>query len=274
MNSDDSDVRPFACPGLETDFSADPFFQALNEKELTADALFSLAAYVRARRRSAFVFYPPAIALNVLPLGVPVIRDAGGWRADPSFQWDADAFLRETRTPAEVRADSARDGFLFRAAEAGIPAVVSVTGAFTLGLTLLGSRKIFRLIRKDPDYLLRILEKLTAYSVRQTRECAANGAGLFYYSDPAASVQTLGSDHYRVFALSMTESYLREIRPLLDTSAVLLCPGTLREMRRIKKGGGMPGLSIGDNSALPDPAASPLRGIRSGPCLMCDRLFR
>ena len=105
--------------------------------------------------------------------------------------------------------------------------VLELSGPFTILDTLMDARIVFRTMRKQPELMEKVLEKLRRNILAYFREAANAGVDLISYADSSGGLNILGPKLAEQMAVQFTYPLLKEVTEVLDEKTlVLLCPKT------------------------------------------------
>ena len=109
----------------------------------------------------------------------------------------------------------------------GEDVILQLTGPFTLLNSLMDSRHIFKLFRKQPDEMMAVLVFLERNLLSFADAALKCGVNLLCYADPGGEVSIIGPERAVEFVKGFTYPLLKKIEDLIGGKAVtVLCPGT------------------------------------------------
>lgn len=111
--------------------------------------------------------------------------------------------------------------------EAGETAVLEVTGPFTVLNSLMDPSKIFRLIRKEPEKMQKVFEKLGKNIISYIIEAEKYGVNIISYADPTGGVSIIGPKLAENTAQSFMLPLFKELEKVTKPETLInLCPKT------------------------------------------------
>lgn len=109
----------------------------------------------------------------------------------------------------------------------GEPVVLEISGPFTILNALIDVKHIFRGMRKQPELVKHIFEKIGNELLRYTEEALKYGVTYISYADSAGSVSILGPKVAEQVLGDFTYPFLKKVEKIVNEKAmVLLCPKT------------------------------------------------
>lgn len=111
--------------------------------------------------------------------------------------------------------------------EKGEHVVLEISGPFTILNILIDTKHVFRALRKNPELLQQVFDKIGAELLRYVREAKKYGVEFISYADSSASVGILGPKVMEQFTHMFTYGFLKELEKETDENCmILLCPKT------------------------------------------------
>lgn len=107
----------------------------------------------------------------------------------------------------------------------GETVVLEMSGPFTIMNTLIDIGKILRAMRKAPELMEAVFDKLKKELLMYLDEAAGSGVKLISYSDSVGGADILGPRDARRVAEQFTWPFLKEAEKILgDRMTIILCP--------------------------------------------------
>ncbi len=111
--------------------------------------------------------------------------------------------------------------------ERGENVVLELSGPFTILDTLADAVIVFRAMRKQPEVMAQVLEKIRANILAYFTEAQKSGVNLISYADSSGGVNILGPKLSEQIVEQFTYPLLKDMEKSLDNNImVLLCPKT------------------------------------------------
>lgn len=111
--------------------------------------------------------------------------------------------------------------------EQGEDVILQVSGPFTILSVLLDARYIFKGMRKKPEIMKKVYEKLEKELLRYIEEAQKCGVSFISYADAPGGVNILGSKTAAQVVDAFTYRFLKKTKDLVDgNTVILLCPKT------------------------------------------------
>lgn len=105
--------------------------------------------------------------------------------------------------------------------------VLEISGPFTILNILVDTKHVFRALRKNPELIQQVFDKISIQLLAYIREAKKHGVEFISYADSAASVSILGPKVMEQFTNMFTYGFLKELeKETNDTCMILLCPKT------------------------------------------------
>lgn len=110
---------------------------------------------------------------------------------------------------------------------AGEPVVLDVSGPFTILNTLIDARYVFKALRKQPELMKQVFQKLGNNILAYMQEAQKYGVQMISYADSSGGVNILGPKTATQIVDDFTYDFLKKADKLLDKQTlILLCPKT------------------------------------------------
>ena len=111
--------------------------------------------------------------------------------------------------------------------EKGEDVILDISGPFTILNVLMETRLIFKFLRKDPEGIQAVFDKLRLETLRFVEAGRRAGVCMFSYADAAGGLNILGPRLAEQVVETYTYPLFKEIEKNLDDGAIfLLCPKT------------------------------------------------
>ena len=105
--------------------------------------------------------------------------------------------------------------------------VLEVSGPFTILNVLIDSKYIFKGMRKKPELMKSVFEKLGNQVLRYVEEAKKYGVDMISYADSAGGVNILGPKMAAQMAEEFTYDFMKKLEKFADEKTIiLLCPKT------------------------------------------------
>lgn len=114
----------------------------------------------------------------------------------------------------------------------GYEILFQISGPYTVLNTLIDLKKVLKGMRKQPDLILKIFEKLNSTLLCLIEEARQSGVELFSYADSAGGLNILGPRWLEWSTEQFTYKFLKEAaRRMGQEALVILCPKTALALR-------------------------------------------
>ena len=111
--------------------------------------------------------------------------------------------------------------------EAGENVVLEVAGPMTILNVLIDPKYVFKGMRKNPELMKQIYEKLGNQVIRYVEEAKKYGANLISYADAAGGINILGPKMAEQMVEMFTYDFMKKLQETADENTIiLLCPKT------------------------------------------------
>lgn len=111
--------------------------------------------------------------------------------------------------------------------EKGEDVILYVSGPFTILNTLMDARYLFKILKKQPEAMQRIFEKLQKEILGFIEEALKSGVNMVSYGDSTGGLNILGPKLSEAVVECFTYSLFKRVEAVLEDNAiVLLCPKT------------------------------------------------
>ena len=102
-----------------------------------------------------------------------------------------------------------------------------ISGPFTIFNVLIDSKYIYKAMRKQPDVMREVFEKMGKELLRFIDNAVKQGVDLISYADSAGGVNILGPERVEQIVKEFTIPFIRKVTDITDRKAILhLCPKT------------------------------------------------
>lgn len=111
--------------------------------------------------------------------------------------------------------------------EQGERVVLEISGPFTILNILVDTKHVFRALRKNPELMQQVFDRISSELLEYVREAKIHGVEFISYADSAASVSILGPKVMEQFTNMFTYGFLKELeKETNEKCMILLCPKT------------------------------------------------
>lgn len=105
--------------------------------------------------------------------------------------------------------------------------MLNVSGPLTILSSLIDSKYVFKAMKRNPELLLQILEKLRMELVRFVEQAISCDVNMLSFADPVGGVSILGPKYTKFMVDSFTVPFLKEVWQIVEGKAqIFLCPKT------------------------------------------------
>lgn len=109
----------------------------------------------------------------------------------------------------------------------GEAVVLEISGPFTILNTLIDLKYILRGLRKSPEQMTQIFEKLEKELFRYVKEAERHGVRFISFADPAGSVGIIGPRMAAQMVERFTYDFIKQLEEITEEDTmILLCPKT------------------------------------------------
>lgn len=109
----------------------------------------------------------------------------------------------------------------------GEKVVFEITGPFTILNVLMDARYVFRYLRKKPETMMQVIEKLGDEVLRFAEKAVENGASMISYADSTGGLNILGPKNMEFVTNGFTYPFLKKAQKVVEGKAqIILCPKT------------------------------------------------
>lgn len=111
--------------------------------------------------------------------------------------------------------------------EKGEVVLLEVTGPFTILDVLIDKKHVFKAMRKQPDIMKQVLDKLQEEILQYIKEAINHRVSIISYADPSGALNILGPKLMQQIVEQFTYGFLKKSDQIIKgKSIVLLCPKT------------------------------------------------
>lgn len=155
----------------------------------------------------------------------------GNANSVPRIQGYAFSQLDELATLAPFDCDSGRTGEILKAIrmlrDQGETVCLNISGPFTVLTSLIDSLPVYKAMRKTPELVEQVLQRLETGLLNYALAAVDNGAQIISYSDPTGAVELLGPSRYAAFSAASSHRLLKTIdRQTPSNIVIYLCGKT------------------------------------------------
>ena len=213
-------ICPEATRGLDLKFP---------EAYLHAETMAQLAVHIRQTEHAGFCELPFCHTVEAEAMGGMINLGDGrtGPRAKEYICTDPAKLLE---LPA-IDYSSGRIAEVLKACrilkEQGEIVVFMISGPFTILNVLIDPRYVFKGMRKKPEIMKQVFDKIREELLRFTARIVDAGADIISYADSSGSLNIIGPDHMKWITEYFTWPYLKEAAELTgQRTQIALCPKT------------------------------------------------
>ncbi len=225
-------IRDYPCTYLQSNGQALSVYEghSFPEVHLKAEDMAVLALEIREKTGAEWCILPFCHTVEAEALGAKIRY--GDARNGPRVAQYACQSIEELCMLPPIDPAVGRMAQVLKACrllrERGEEVLLEITGPFTLLSSLIEPAIIFRALRKAPEYMNELLNKLQSDLLLYI-ECAQTaGVHLFSYADPTGGVNILGPKLTEQLTKDFTMPLLKEMDLRLDSDVLIhLCPKTV-----------------------------------------------
>ncbi len=209
-------------PGLWPGIS---FPQAYTEAEMMAD----LALKMRKKEGKCACLLPFCHTLEAEALGANIVLGDG--HSGPRVREFRYHDLSQMETLPPMNMNTPRLQETIKACkllqEQGEQVIFQISGPLTILGSLLPSERLFPALRKEPELLMKLFDRLGKELLQLMKYLEQEGIRLFSYADPSGGVALIGPKWAEKIACGFTVDFLKKAAQELKRESLLfLCPKT------------------------------------------------
>ena len=192
-----------------------------------ADTMITLARAIKEHDNAGFCILPFCRTVEAEAMGG--IINLGDENTGPRAKDYITSDIRELLELPDIDFGSGRIHEVLEACrimhEEGETVALEVTGPFTILNGMIDARYVFKAMRKDPDTLFAVTERIGMQLLRYVSEAKKAGVDIIIYSDSAGALNILGPKMLAQAVEGFTYIFACNLADLADENMiVLLCP--------------------------------------------------
>lgn len=250
-----AEIRDFKCTYQNSAGISEEVTRGLDLKfpdaYLHADTMAQLAVHIRKTEQAKFCELPFCHTVEAEAMGG--IVNLGDGRTGPRAKEYICTDPQKLLELPEIDYTTGRIAEVLKACrmlkEQGETVVFMISGPFTILNVLIDPRYVFKTMRKKPEIMQQVFDKIREELLRFTERIADAGADIISYADSAGTLNIIGPKNMEWMTRTFTWPYLKEAGKMTaGRTQISLCPKTsfaltglgLAEWKRIPVEGKIP----------------------------------